>query len=113
MKKWYGLWINGKEVPAKSGKSFALLNPSNQEELCQIAAGDAEDVDEAVRVATEAFEDGRWADLAPREKCRIMYRAAQLLRERLDHIIEIEVRSTGRPIKEMRAQIPRVAEWLE
>jgi len=113
MKQSYGMWINGKEVPAKSGKTFAVVNPATQAELCQVAAGDADDVTDAVNNALEAFEDGRWVNIAPREKCRIMNRAAQLLRDRLDYIIDIEVKSTGRALREMKAQIPRVPEWLE
>ncbi len=43
--------IDGKQVPAASGETFASFNPSNGESLAQVAFGDAEDVDRAVAAA--------------------------------------------------------------
>jgi acyl-CoA reductase-like NAD-dependent aldehyde dehydrogenase len=90
-----------------------VRNPANGDLVAHVAEGDKDDVEHALNIATEAFEDGRWSNKAPRERGRILTKAAQLLRDRLEYIIKIEVLSTGRAIKEMRAQIPRVAEWLE
>lgn len=109
----YGAWVDGKEVEAVSGRKFEVKEPATGKLVATVTEGDAADVARAYESAKQAFEDGRWVNISPRDKCRIMMKAAQLLRDRLEYIIEIEVRSTGRAIKEMRAQIPRVAEWLE
>lgn len=113
IKQHYGAWIDGQEVEAVSGKKFEVREPATGALVATVTEGDSDDIKKAFDSAQKAFEDGRWVNVSPRDKCRIMMKAAQLLRERLDYIIEIEVRSTGRAIKEMRAQIPRVAEWLE
>ena len=53
----------------------------------------------AVESAQRAFESGVWADVSPKERGRVLLKAAQLLRERIDEIVTIEVLSTGRAIR--------------
>ena len=55
------LLIGGKWVPAKSGKVFETINPANEEVLALVAEGDKADVDEAVKAARRAFENGLWS----------------------------------------------------
>ena len=43
------LLINNRWVPSESGKTFATINPSTGEEICQVAEADAADVDKAVQ----------------------------------------------------------------
>lgn len=113
LKPKYGLWINGEEVDAISGKTFDIENPEDGSIFTTVAEGDKEDIELALDAAHAAFDSGVWSEMPARERGRIMMKAAQLLRDRLDYIISIEVLSTGRAVKEMKAQIPRVAEWLE
>ena len=60
------LLIGGKWVPAKSGKTFATINPANEEMLAEVAEGDKADVNEAVKAARKAFDQGPWP---PDEAC--------------------------------------------
>src|ERR1700719_4920417 len=62
------LLIGGKWVPAKSGKTFETLNPATEEVLALIAEGDKADVDEAVKAARKAFEEGPWSKMGPHER---------------------------------------------
>jgi delta 1-pyrroline-5-carboxylate dehydrogenase len=62
------LLINGKWVPAKSGKTFATINPANEEVLALIAEGDKADVDEAVKAARNAFDSGKWPNMSPHQR---------------------------------------------
>jgi hypothetical protein len=43
------MFINGKWVPAKSGKTFATINPTTKQVLALVAEGDKADVDEAAK----------------------------------------------------------------
>ncbi len=56
------LLINNRWIPSESGKTFATINPSTGEEICQIAEADAADVEKAVRAARAAFEHGAVAE---------------------------------------------------
>ena len=58
----YGLFINGREVPATGGETFVDIDPSTEQPLAQIAKATPKDVDRAVRAARQAFER-RWGNL--------------------------------------------------
>ena len=58
-----GLMIDGKSVPALSGKTFATENPATGQAICQVAEGGAADVDLAVQAARRALVNPAWAPL--------------------------------------------------
>ena len=45
------MWIGGKWVDAESGQTFAVLNPSTEEELGRAPLGGQSDIDKAVKAA--------------------------------------------------------------
>ena len=56
------LFIDGQWVPARSGRTFATVNPATEEVIAQVAEGDAADVDAAVRAARAAERRSRAAE---------------------------------------------------
>jgi acyl-CoA reductase-like NAD-dependent aldehyde dehydrogenase len=54
------LFIDGQWTDAASGQTFETPNPATGETLANVAEGDAEDINRAVRAARRAFEDGVW-----------------------------------------------------
>lgn len=50
------LLINNRWVNSQSGKTFATVNPSTGEVICEIAEAGAADVDIAVKAARKAFD---------------------------------------------------------
>lgn len=113
MRTQIGLYIDGREEDAADGQTFTLTNPATGEHLADVAAGGAADVDRAVATAREAFVDGRWSRLPGSERHRILMAAAAALRERVPELARWETLQIGRPLREMRAQLARVPEWLE
>lgn len=113
MKDRYDMFVDGRSVPAKGGGYFAVENPATGSVAAHVAEGKAEDVEWAIEAGRQAFDDGRWSRMEPRERARILNRAAQHMVAAADELAEIETISTGRPIREMRAQTQRVPEWLE
>ncbi len=59
------LLIDGKWVEAASGKTFVTTDPATEQEITQVAHGEAEDIDRAVAAARRAFEEGP-GGLSPR-----------------------------------------------
>mmetsp|Transcript_69012 Transcript_69012/g.156098 ORF Transcript_69012/g.156098 Transcript_69012/m.156098 type:complete len:554 (+) Transcript_69012:67-1728(+) len=108
----HGLWIGGEEQPASGGDKFTVSNPANLEPLCEVAEGRAADVDKAVATARTAFEDGSWSKMPPRKRAEVLSRAADLLARNLPALAEIESLSTGRCLREYKAQLARVPDWL-
>jgi len=73
------LLINNRWVPSESGRTFATINPSTGEEICQVAEADAADVDKAVKAARAAFEQGPWKKMRASERGRLLHRLADLI----------------------------------
>merc|ERR1719265_129157 len=67
----------------------------------------------AIDSASAAFEDGRWSGMEPRDRARILNKAAELLRDRIPHMAALETLQTGRCLREYRAQLGRVPDWYE
>jgi acyl-CoA reductase-like NAD-dependent aldehyde dehydrogenase len=109
LRQTYGLFIDGAEVEARSGATFATVNPATEAELATVAeAGDA-DVDLAVAAARRAYE-AQWRDLPGRVRGRYLYRVARLLQERAREFAVLETMDGGKPIKESRdVDIPLAA----
>jgi len=104
--------IDGQEVESASGRTFASINPATGQEIAQVAFGEAEDVDRAVRAARRAFEEGVWAKKAPGERARIMRRLGDLIRERQAEIGLIESRDTGKPVANATAEVALGADFF-
>jgi len=92
------LLINNRWIPSISGKTFATINPSTGEEICQIAEADAADVDKAVNAARKAFEHGPWRKLAASERGRLLNRLADLIERHGDELAALESLDNGKPV---------------
>jgi len=92
------LLINNRWVPSSSGKTFATINPSTGEEICQIAEADAADVDKAVHAARQAFEHGPWRKMAASERGRLLNRLADLIERNADELAALESLDNGKPV---------------
>jgi aldehyde dehydrogenase (NAD+) len=96
------LLINNRWVESESGKTFATVNPSTGEEICQVAAADAADVDKAVGAAREAFERGPWRKLYASERGQMLYRLADLIEKNADELARLESLDNGKPVSVAR-----------
>src|SRR5262249_26110976 len=80
------LLINGKWVPAKSGKVFEAVNPANEEVIARVAEGDKADVEEAVKAARKAFDEGPWPKTSPHQRARYLLKIADLIDQHADEL---------------------------
>jgi acyl-CoA reductase-like NAD-dependent aldehyde dehydrogenase len=105
-------FIDGKFIPSVSGEYFPLLNPANGEITARIANSMPQDVENAVAAAYRAFKSSPWGrNLSLRITC--LRRLADKLRQKMPELVELETLITGRPIREMRAQLGRLPEWYD
>ena len=82
--------IDGKQVPAVSGKTFAVYNPATGGVIANVPEGDKADVDLAVAAARRAFDERRWLRISPSERGRILWRIADLIERDLEELAELE-----------------------
>ncbi|MDQ5858131.1 MAG: aldehyde dehydrogenase family protein [Acidobacteriota bacterium] len=107
------LFINGEFVPAASGKRFETTNPATGETIGEVAEAGREDLDRAVKAARDAFESGAWATMKPRDRGRILRKAADLLFSRAEEFGRIETLDNGKPIFESaKIDMPTAADAL-
>lgn len=62
--------------------------------------------------AHAAFRAGTWSRSPPHQRADVLDRAAALLAEHLPALIDLEVRQTGRAVREMCAQVPSLVRWF-
>ena len=91
------LLINNKFKNSRSGKTFATMNPATGEEICQVAAAEEADVDEAVRAARNAFEKGPWRKMSAAERGRLINKLADLVESHADELARLEALDNGKP----------------
>jgi gamma-glutamyl-gamma-aminobutyraldehyde dehydrogenase len=91
-------FIDGKYVPALSGKTFANINPASGAVLSEIAACDKEDVDVAVKSARRSFESGVWSRMAPPERKKILLKLSELMLANASELALLETLDVGKPI---------------
>ncbi|MCA9061547.1 MAG: aldehyde dehydrogenase family protein [Planctomycetaceae bacterium] len=108
-----GILIGDEFRPSVSGKTFETINPATEEVICNVAEGDAEDIDLAVNAARAAFETGPWSRMDARDRGRLMNRLADLAEENLEELAALETLDNGKPISDARgADLPLVIDCL-
>src|SRR5271169_4536994 len=100
--KHYELFIDGKPVVPSTGEYTIDLDPATEEPIAEVAQGGKADVDKAVSSARAALKV--WSGLRAAERGRILQRAATLLEEHQEELIEIESLDAGKPLAAVRRQ---------
>ena len=113
MSTHYQLWIDGRAVDAADGATLPIEDPSTGIAFATTALAGVSDVDAAVEAALRCHTTGAWRSKGAAGRGKVLRKAADLLRADLPSLVETEVRSTGRPVREFEAQLARVPEWLE
>jgi len=109
IKSQYGLFINGKFVAPKGGKTFTTINPATEEVLAKIAYAELADVNLAVTAARNAFTK-IWSKMPAAERGKYLFRIARILQERSREFAVLETLDNGKPIRETRdTDIPLAA----
>ena len=101
LKKRYDLFIDGKWVNPSSGVYFKTINPANEEILAEVAHGNQDDVDKAVKAARKAYTDV-WSIMPPAERAKYIFRIARLMQERARELAVAETLDAGKTIRESR-----------
>src|SRR5579871_5861999 len=97
------LLIANRWVASESRRTFATINPSTGEEICQVAEADAADVEQAVQAARDAFEHGPWHKMRASDRGRLLYRLADLIEGNADQLAALESLDNGKPFSVAKA----------
>ena len=94
--------IDGEHVEPSGGTWFDSTDPCTGAVVAQIAEGNVEDIDTAVRSARRAFEEGPWSRFKPSERQAVLLKLADLLDAEFDDIALVDTLEMGRPITPSR-----------
>ena len=85
--------IGGKDCPARSGATFDSVSPVDLSPVARVARGDAADIDDAAKAATDAFF--AWRDMDGAARRVILHRIADGIVARAEEIALLECIDTG------------------
>uniref|UniRef100_A0A7N8YK13 10-formyltetrahydrofolate dehydrogenase n=1 Tax=Mastacembelus armatus TaxID=205130 RepID=A0A7N8YK13_9TELE len=91
----YQCFINGKFEDAENGKTYDTINPTDGSVICKVSYASVEDVDRAVAAAKEAYDNGLWGKMNPRDRGSLLYKLADLMEEHQEELATIESIDSG------------------
>ena len=97
----YENFIGGAWVPPSGGEYFVNLSPITGKPVCEIARGQAADIELALDAAHQA--KGAWGRTSATERANILNKIADRMEENLEILALVESIDNGKPIRETRA----------
>ncbi len=97
------LHIGGEWRLPGSPETISVASPATRQPIGQVPNAGEADVAGAVAAASAATK--AWGDLDPLDRGRHLRNLAEIIRGRMSPLAELESAITGRPIREMRAQM--------
>lgn len=104
--KAFGNYINGEFVSGKSGRTFPNINPANIDEVVgAFQSSNEADVEDACTAAVAAQE--QWASTPATKRGEYLFKAADLLAEKLPQLGEEMTREEGKTLPEAIGEVTR------
>ncbi|MEE6031299.1 NAD-dependent succinate-semialdehyde dehydrogenase [Avibacterium paragallinarum] len=104
-------YINGEYVENADGKTFAVLNPATQQEICQVADLGVTETKQAILAAEQAQK--RWKQALPKERANILIRWYELVLQHQEELAQIISLEQGKPITESRGEVLYGASFIQ
>ncbi|WP_417625713.1 NAD-dependent succinate-semialdehyde dehydrogenase [Pararhodobacter aggregans] len=105
------LLIDGDWIGADARHSTPVVNPATGRAIGRVPHASAADLDRALAAAEREFP--KWRKISPRERGRILKRAADLLHDRGDAIARLATLEMGKPLGEAKIELHVACEELE
>jgi succinate-semialdehyde dehydrogenase/glutarate-semialdehyde dehydrogenase len=107
------LFIDGAWSGSASGRTIPVLNPATGEPVGHVAHADRADLDRALAAAAKGFQ--AWRKLSAYDRYKIMRKAADNLRGRIDEVANILTTEQGKPLAEAKGETmlaPDLIDWF-
>ncbi|ODR90183.1 NAD-dependent succinate-semialdehyde dehydrogenase [Sinorhizobium alkalisoli] len=100
-----GIWRDG------SRERLSIVNPASDEIIGTVANAGRDDLDEALATAATGFE--AWSRFSAVERAKLLHKAAQLLRDRVERIATIMTLEQGKPLAESKSETLAAADIID
>ena len=101
----------GEELSDGGKGDIDVLSPANGSVITQVTLSTSEAVDEAVKIAKDAFP--LWANTPIKERVQIFFKYKMLLEDNLEKLAKIVVDENGKTLDEAKAEVLKSAELTE
>lgn len=92
------LFIDNRFVDAVSKETFETVDPSTEQVICSVSAGDKADVDKAVAACKRAFRIGsEWRTMDASTRGELLNRLADLIERDREQLAALETLDNGKP----------------
>ncbi len=105
------LYIDGAWTPSASGKTLEVMNPATGDTLGALAHAGTADLDRALAAADRGFQV--WRKISAYDRSKVMRKAANLVRDRLDHIAQLMTQEQGKPLPEAKMEVGAAADVID
>jgi succinate-semialdehyde dehydrogenase/glutarate-semialdehyde dehydrogenase len=111
MSKQVSLFIDGRWTPGASGRTLPFWNPATREAIGEVAVAERADLDRALDAADKAFRT--WRKVGAFERYKILRKAADLLRSRVDEVGMQLTREEGKVLAEAKMEVLSAADLID
>jgi succinate-semialdehyde dehydrogenase/glutarate-semialdehyde dehydrogenase len=105
------LFINGNWGPATGGRTIDVVNPATGDKIGTVPHAAISDLDRALEAADKGFRT--WRKVSAFDRSKIMRKAAELLRERVDAIARLMTMEQGKPLIEAKGEVMAGADVID
>ena len=105
------MMIDGAWTKGANGRTIPIVNPATEEVIGQLAHAEKSDLDRALAAADKGFR--QWRKVSAYDRYKIMRKAADLMRERLDEICTIMTMEQGKPLYEAKGETALAADIID
>ncbi len=103
--------INGQHINGHSTRYGDVFNPATGEASKKVVLGTDEDLNAAVAAAKAAFP--AWAETPPLARARVLFRARDLIEQRMDELAAIITSEHGKILSDAKGEVTRGLEVVE
>ncbi|MCO5112200.1 MAG: aldehyde dehydrogenase family protein, partial [Burkholderiaceae bacterium] len=105
-------FIANTALASTSGRTLAVIDPSDGQPFDALQRSNAQDIDHAVHAARQCL-DAVWHKLAPAERGRLLMRLSATVLQHSDELAALEQRDCGKPTRQARADVQALARYFE
>jgi len=104
-------FVGGKIITGKSDRKSKIFNPATGEQESEVRLASKSDLDQAVEVATKAFET--WSLKPALQRARVMFKFKELIEKNSDELTKLIVSEHGKVYEDARGSLTRGLEVVE
>jgi succinate-semialdehyde dehydrogenase/glutarate-semialdehyde dehydrogenase len=105
------LYINGHWREGAEARKLPVRNPATGEVMGDLACAETADLEEVAEAANRGFEV--WRKISAFDRYKMMRKAAQLLRDRVETVAQLMTLEQGKPLAEARMEVMAGADTID